>query len=45
MLKINKSLLHLNIGSNDIGNDGVISIAKSLKSNKTLLSLNIQSKF
>ena len=42
LLKVNNSLQDLNMGSNDIGDDGMSSIADGLQYNKSLTKLNVQ---
>ena len=37
----NKTLLHLNLSSNKIGNQGCIALATSLRLNRTLLTLSL----
>ena len=42
LFKVNNSLQQLNMGGNDIGDDGMSSIANGLQYNKSLTKLNIQ---
>ena len=39
MLMENKNLIHLNIGDNNIGNDGVRHVTEGLQQNDTLTEL------
>ena len=42
LLKVNNSLQELIMGYNDIGDDGMSSVADGLQYNKTLTKLNVQ---
>ena len=42
MLMENKNLTHLNIGHNDIGNDGVRHVTEGIQQNVTLTQLELR---
>ena len=42
LLKVNNSLQELDMGRNDIGDDGVSAVADGLQCNNTLTKLNVQ---
>ena len=42
LLKVNNSLQELDMGYNDIGDDGMSSVADGLQYNKTLTKLNVE---
>ena len=42
LLKVNNALQELDMGDNDIGDDGMSSVADGLQYNKTLTKLNVQ---
>lgn len=44
-LATNGNLLHLNMSCNSIGDDGCASIARSLRLNRTLLTLSLTGNF
>ena len=40
-IKRSKSVVHLNVASNEIGNEGMVSLMKGLKQNESVISLNM----
>jgi len=43
LLKVNNSLQEIGIGGNDIGDEGISSVAEGLQHNKALIKLLVQS--
>ena len=42
LLNVTHALQELDIGGNDIGDDGILEISKALQHNKSLTKLNVQ---
>ena len=40
-IRVSKTVIHLNLASNEICNDGMVQIFKGLRYNQSLISLNV----